>query len=146
MPDVFSGAGGLGVRRRLSSKSNAFNPSFGVRKGLLADGDKVAEGAEGNRRKSRRWPLSFEVAVAGRRMRVAGDLSAGGAMVLLPTEVAVPEMTLFVKDPSTGTEHSATGKVVSVRRRGARFAHGVAFGETAAFAAMLERLATPVGC
>jgi len=136
-----SGSGGWALRRRRFNKSlqiGAFSPSYGVRRGYLADVERPLPADLENLRKARRMPMSFEVCIGGTWRRAAGDVSTGGALVLLPFAAAETQFQVRVRMGEK--EWMGMSQLLSTSERGARYAHHVRFTDPAAWASLAEHL------
>lgn len=127
MHDAFSHTTGFTYRRRLRRESSSFSPSYGVRKGFIADVERPLPPDQKNLRRSPRLRASFDVLLDGERRRVAGDVSAEGAMFLLPHPSASNEVELFLQPPGEAWEIRATGRIIDRQPRATRVAHRVRF-------------------
>lgn len=144
MYDVFGNSSGLQAKRRFKKRpALALSSSFGVRNGFVAGAERPLPAGVENLRAARRLPLTFEVGLEGKRLRVAGDLSAGGAMFLLPYAAGSHQVEVFFRVPGEGEERRVQGQLLACYTRGRRFAHHVRFVQVQAdqLAAAIEKAA-----
>jgi hypothetical protein len=136
------GSSGPRVRiftRRVKKKvGDAFSPSFGVHNGLIPDPNwppaEFPKDSVAMQRKHRRIACEVVVEVDGRRTAVPGDLSAGGAMFLLPLRAASDLVTIEVRGVR------AEAKILSVSKKGAQVAHHAQFVDAASAKALWAKL------
>lgn len=131
MHDVFtpsSVSGGLPVRRRFKKQPGLLcAPSFGVRNGFVADVERPLPPGVAPQRRAPRIPSSFHLRVGEAWVRVAGDVSAGGALVLFGEKLETPEAELMLELADGSARWRARGQVIGIERRGSRYAHHVRF-------------------
>jgi hypothetical protein len=128
MYDAF-GSGGRPdrvLRRRVHDKeSRKFSPSFGVHAGLIPDPNwppvQFPEDNVAMQRKYRRVRCELILEAEGLRRRVPGDLSQGGAMVLLAHELSTGVVTIEFSG------RRAEARVLSSTPHGPMFAHHAQF-------------------
>jgi len=115
-----------------------FSPSFGVHKGLIPDPNwPPVEFPEDNvamQRRFRRVRCDLVLHAEGLRRRVPGDLSKGGAMVLLPQMLTIPVVTIELNGKQ------AEAQVLSATPVGPLFAHHVQFIDEASGHAVWREL------
>jgi len=127
MDDAFSPASTASNphRKLKTSKAHQFSPSFGVHKGFIRDPSwPPAEfPAQGNaaQRQTRRIVCDLKVTADGATHAVKGDLSAGGAMFLMPAACGAKQVTIAYRDCS------AQAEVLSTTTRGGLVAHHARF-------------------
>jgi hypothetical protein len=134
----------LARSRRKLKKVESFSPSYGVRNGYVAD---VERPTAKNQRAARRVPTSFDVFVDGVWRHVAGDVSAGGALFLLPEGARIEKVTIVIKGSDPKHQWKLSGIIRRISRRGERFAHHVQFtdvSQTEGLAELLEVAVDPV--
>ena len=129
MYDAFDGSGGgLRGRKRSFKKAGPIcSASRGVRYGYIADAEQpLAPGVE-SKRKSRRIPASFYFQKAGEWVRVSGDISSGGALVLFDEKILGNPIRLMIELEDGNGRWEIQGQILSRDRRGERFGHHVRF-------------------
>ncbi len=126
------------TRRVKKTVGEKFSPSFGVHNGLIPDPNwppaEFPKGSVAMQRKFRRVECTVMVEVDGRRVSVPGDLSAGGAMFVLPQRAANDVVTIEVRGVR------AQAKVLSVSTKGTQVAHHAQFVDAAAAKALWAKL------
>ena len=144
MSELFgtSAVGGLPIRRRFKKRTGLLcAPSFGVANGFVADIERPLPAGAPVRRRSRRIPSSFHMRVGEDWIRVAGDVSGGGALVLFPQQLGGTDAELVIELADGSNRWRARGEVIGVERRGARYAHHIRFTNTAQLGALDEVIA-----
>lgn len=128
MDDIFKGLGGLKHRRALKGgKTSGIPASMGVRLGYVADVERAPPEGVPSKRQNKRIPTSVRILRDGEWQRVAGDLSAGGALLLLEGEVDASHLELVVElADGTGKWHTHA-TVLRLEPRGRRVAHHLRF-------------------
>lgn len=129
MYDAISGSGGLKGRRTFKKKSSKpeISASRAVRQGRIADVEKGAPAGRASRRRARRIPTSLRIQVEGGWRRVATDISAGGALLLLPERLEVPSVVISIELKDGSGKWEVVGEIIRRMRRGDRIAHHVHF-------------------
>jgi hypothetical protein len=120
MDDSFGGTSGLRYRRRFKAKEErgSFSPSYGVRHGIVPNPNwppppnvEVAT----DRRASPRVPLTFHLRLGAERLKVDGDISAGGAGFQLNQPLELNQVELFVTFPSDNRERRLVADILRVQ-------------------------------
>jgi hypothetical protein len=120
-----------------------FASSFGVRNGFVAESEQaLPEGLENLRHFPRRR-MTFEIQLDGQWRRVAGDVSGGGVLFLLPFRAHVEKLEVLVRTPDL--EWQGAGRLLGTDQRGERFGHHVKFIDAAKAAQLAHALETPHG-
>ena len=129
MYDAFDNSGGgfRGRKRSFKKAGPICSASRGVRYGFIADLEQpLAPGVE-TKRKARRIPASFYFQKAGEWVRVSGDISSGGALVLFDEKIVGNQIRLMIELEDNGGRWEISGQILGLDRRGARFGHHVRF-------------------
>lgn len=125
-------------RRARHDEAEKFSPSFGVHKGLIPDPNwPPAQFPEDNvamQRRFRRVRCELVVHAEGLRRKVTGDLSQGGAMVVLPYLLVADLVTIEVNGKA------AEARILSSTSRGPLFAHHAQFIDETAGRAVWKEL------
>jgi len=127
MYDAFGNGARLRYLNRRTRKDEVtkFSPSFGVHAGLIPDPNwppvQFPDNSVAMQRKHRRVACTFSLQVDGKKTVVNGDVSVGGAMFLLATSLAAPEVTIEIRG------HSALARILSSNIRGQAVAHHAQF-------------------
>jgi hypothetical protein len=127
MDNVFSSGRGLESRRSLKSGTTGCSASLAVRMGYRADVERPLPEGQASMRRARRIPTSFYLTIDERTLRVSGDLSTGGALVLWDEQLPTSEVSLTIKLRENEQSFTARGEIVFVEMRGERFAHHIRF-------------------
>jgi hypothetical protein len=143
MSEMFGGSNGSSAvtRRRLSKDPNfiSSSPSYGVRQGLIADSERRLPSGIQDLRADRRIPTSLSVRVGGEWQQIAGDVSAQGALLLMPEELASNRVELKVSLSGSEQTWEVVGNVLAAEDRPKRIAYHVRFDERVpAIAAEIE--------
>lgn len=128
MDDIFKGSGGLKHRRALKGKKTSGIPaSMGVRLGYVADVERPPPEGQPSKRQSKRIPTSVRILRDGAWVRVPGDLSAGGVLLLLDGRVEAPELEVVIELPENAGRWHAHARILRREQRGRRVAHHLRF-------------------
>jgi hypothetical protein len=132
MQDAFASLGGL-RNRRFFGKREAWGipASLGVRQGFMADVERPLPEGVTPQRKARRIPTTLKVLLADTWHRLAGDVSAGGALLLFPTPILEGALPLVIQLQDGGGTWSVEAEILRIERRGRQYAHHLRFAETA---------------
>lgn len=127
------------VKRAVKSvASRRFSPSYGVHQGLIPDPNwpptQFPTDSVAMQRKDRRVACALKLELDGRRVEVTGDLSKGGAMLMLPKRLKSNLLTVEVRGVA------AQVAIVSVSARGNALAHHGRFVDAAAGARLWKAL------
>jgi hypothetical protein len=132
MHDAHGSAGGSRIRRRFRNKGPmGISPSFGVRNGFMADVERPLPAGEKAKRKGPRIPTSFRIKIGEAWHRVAGDVSAGGLLILYPEQILVDEVAVSIELRDGSGVWNATCEILRCVPRGQRFAHHIRFANLA---------------
>lgn len=130
MDDIFRGSGGLKNRRNLKGKKDGSIPSsMGVRLGYVSDVERPPPPGVPSKRRTRRIPTSLRILRGTEWTRVAGDLSGGGALLLLETEIEEPFLEVTIELADGSKKWHTTAQVLRREPRGRRVAHHLRFNE-----------------
>lgn len=130
MDNVFRGSGGLKNRRNLKGKKETSIPSsMGVRLGYVSDVERPPPEGVPSKRRSRRIPTSVHILRDGSWMRVAGDLSGGGALLLLDSRIEESELEMTIELADGSKKWHALAQVLRREQRGRRIAHHLRFND-----------------
>lgn len=128
MYDAISGAGGLRGRRSFKKKAAGKIPaSRAVRQGRIAAAEKPLPEGVASKRKARRIPTSLRVQIEGTWRRVAADISAGGALLLLPERLERSSVVVAIELKDGSGKWEVTAEIIRREKRGERYAHHVRF-------------------
>lgn len=128
MDDIFKGSGGLKHKRSLKGKkTSGISASMGVRLGYVADVERPPPEGMPSKRQSKRIPTSLRIFRDGAWHRVAGDLSAGGALLLLDGKVETPELEVIIELADGTGRWQTHAKILRRELRGRRIAHHLRF-------------------
>jgi|GEM_PF-5317308 len=143
MYDAISGIGGLKGRRSFKDKPVArVSASRAARRGLIAEAEAKVPAGVASKRKARRIPTTLRIQVEGTWRRVAADISAGGALLLLPERLELREVVVAIELKDGSGKWEATAEILRRERRGDRIAHHTRFtkpSEVAGLEAVIER-------
>ena len=143
MDNPFSKSGNasaVSARHAHSEAKRRFSPSYGVHKGYIKDPNwppaHFPEDGVAAARRYRRVVVNFEVEFDGVKQAVQGDLSAGGAMFLLPAHRNDTQVVVILKGVR------ARAEVLSVSPKGALFAHHCHFIDATEGQALFEAVSS----
>lgn len=133
-------ASAVTTRRAHSDERKRFSPSYGVHKGYIKDPNWPPahfpeEGLAAGRR-TRRVQFEFVVELGGHEKTVRGDVSSGGAMFLLDERSGEKEVVVAVK------AMRARAEVLSVSKKGERWAHHCRFLDSEEGQAVFEAISS----
>lgn len=141
MDDIFKGSGGLKHKRALKGKkTEGISASMGVRLGYVADVERPPPEGTPSKRQSKRIPTSVRILRDGQWHRVAGDLSAGGALLLLDGSVDTPELEVVIELADGSGKWHAHAKILRREQRGRRIAHHLRFDNAEEVAGLGEAI------
>jgi hypothetical protein len=142
MYDAFSSGSGLKGRRsfKKGKEGAPISASRGVRQGRVADTEKAPVKGVPSRRRARRIPTSLRLKVGEGWRRVAADISAGGALLLLPERLEDATVTLAIELKDGTGKWEAQADVIRRERRGDRIAHHVHFTQPQKLAGLAEAI------
>lgn len=144
MHDAFSNIGGLKGRRSFDKKKPVarVSASRAARRGLVAEAEAPLPAGVASKRKARRIPTTLQIQVDGVWRRVAADVSAGGALLLLAERLEVPTVTVLIELKDGSGKWEATADILRRERRGDRVAHHTRFAkpsQVAGLSAVIDR-------
>jgi len=130
MDNVFGGGGGFKGRRNLKGRKDSSIPSsMGVRMGYVSDVERPPPPGVPSKRRSKRIPTSVHILRDGAWKRVAGDLSGGGALLLLDSKIEEGQLELTVELADGSRKWHAVAEILRREPRGRRVAHHLRFND-----------------
>ena len=125
---IGSSGGGFKNRRNFKNgKQPITTASRAVRLGLKADTEKPPPPGVPSKRSSKRIPTSLHAMVDGKWKRIAGDISAGGALLLFPKRIEDREVDLMIELADHSAKWEVKGTILRREDRGTRVAHHIRF-------------------
>lgn len=139
MDNIFKGSGGLKHRRALKAKKGTGIPaSLGVRLGYVADIERATPEGQPSKRRSKRIPTSVRILRDNSWVRVPGDLSAGGMLLLLDGRVETPQLEVVIELPEGAGRWHTRATILRREQRGRRVAHHLRFENSDEVAGLAE--------
>lgn len=127
MDNSFGGMGGLSNRRNFKgSGPMPVSASKAVQRGLVAELERPLPEGAAAQRNARRIPALFKLHEEGSWIRVSGDISKGGALLLL-ADKREGSVHLHIQLANELQSWSVTGEIIGCEKRGERYAHHVRF-------------------
>jgi hypothetical protein len=118
-------------KRKFKKKGPAFAASMLVRKGLVADVERPLPSSEAPKRKAKRIPTSLKAKVGGKWRRVSGDVSGGGALLLLAEQLQESQVEISIALQGEERKWDALAEIVRCEYRGERIAYHLRFVDAA---------------